>query len=89
MDQCCGAPTPTTRGGSPDIVGDTVYANSGGVTALDAETGECRWVTCLGNPHSGSQSLTGYTRTVRRRLQRSPTTATARGRRAWCVDTAA
>ena len=33
----------TTRGGSPAVVGDTVYVNSGGVTALDAETGERRW----------------------------------------------
>ena len=33
----------TTHFGSPAVFDDTVYVSSGGVTALDAETGERRW----------------------------------------------
>jgi outer membrane protein assembly factor BamB len=41
----------TVHYGSPAVVDDTVYVSSGGVTALDAETGERRW-------DSGSQNGT-------------------------------
>jgi len=51
----------TTRFGSPAVVDDTVYVSSGGVTALDAETGEPRWDSdSNGNALAIADKVYGY-----------------------------